>query len=226
MWTARLRRFPLLTRALFGASVAPGGGQGHWDLATLALRRALDRHATPGMRVLELGCGEAGVLSVHAARRHRASVLATDVDAAALARARETFARNGVTVETRASDLLAGIGPAEAFDLVVFNPPFVPTAYGAARGLDEPPRVWDGGPDGAAVIRRFLDEAAAWLGPETRVLLGFNTRHVAEATVAAEASSRGLAVVERVASWWSPAVALVMRSTSSSARSPSRGRSG
>jgi methylase of polypeptide subunit release factors len=225
MWTARLRRHPLLTRALFGVDVAPGGGQGHWDLATLALRRALDRHAAPGLRVLEMGCGEAGVLSVHAARRHRASVLATDVDAGALARARETFARNGVAVETRASDLLAAIGPGEVFDLVLFNPPFVPTAFGAAHGLDEAPRVWDGGPDGAAVIRRFLDQAAARPMPGTKILLGFNTRHVAEAAVVAECASRGLVVLDRVAPWWSPAVAVVL-ATSATSRNPSRGTSG
>ena len=227
-----LRRARWLTRALFGVRVPGATTQGHWDLTTLVLRRALDRIAVPGMRVLEMGCGEAAVLSVHAARTHAARVIAADVSADAIERARRAFAANGVAVDARVSDLFAGIRADEAFDAILFNPPYVPTAFGRDRGLDEPPRVWDGGADGADVIRRFLGELSLRMGAGTRVLLGFNSRHVPEALVAGEAAGRGLSVHDRVTTWWNPAVVLVLvlvpvrAVTSSTSRSPSRGRSG
>lgn len=205
----RLRRSPALTRALFGVRVPGPTAQGHWDLATLALRRALDGLVRPGMRMLEMGCGEAAVLSVHAARKG-ARVLATDVAPEVLAAARRSFSANGVAVETRVSDLFGAIGPEDALDLVVFNPPYVPTSYGARKRLDEPPRVWDGGPDGAAVIRRFFDQAGARAGAGERVLVGFNTRHVAADAVEGVATARGFRVAGAVRSRWNPALVLVL----------------
>ncbi len=206
----RVRRSPAATRLLFGVEVPAPTAQAHWDLTTLVLRHALDRMATPGMRVLEMGCGEVGVLSIHAARRHAAAVLATDVDKDAIRAAGVSFTRNGAVVETRVSDLFDAIRPDEAFDLVLFNPPYVPTPFGDARHLDEPRRVWDGGADGANVIRRFLTAVSARRQPGTIVLLGFNARHVGEEVVAAEAAARGLAVRGRVAPWWSPSVVFVI----------------
>lgn len=210
MLSARIRRSRAATRLLFGVAVPAPTTQGHWDLTTLVLRRALDGIAAPGMRVLEMGCGEVGVLSIHAQRRHAAAVLATDVSADAIAAVRASFARNGAAVEARVSDLFEAIAKDEVFDLIVFNPPYVPTSFGTSRALDEPSRVWDGGTDGAGVIRRFLAEAPAHLGEGTRILLGFNARHVGEGLVAAEAAAHALAVTGRVAPWWSPAVVLVL----------------
>ena len=66
------------------------------------------------------------------------------------------------------ADLLAGVrGP---FDLVLFNPPYLPTA--PDERLDD----WleyalDGGPDGRRTIARFLDGLAAVLAPGGRALL-------------------------------------------------------
>lgn len=199
-----------MTRLLFGVDAPAATEQGHWDLTTLVLRRALDRLATPGVRMLEMGCGEVGVLSIHAARRHAATVLAADVSADAVGSARRSFARNGVAIETRLSDLFGAIRPDEGFDMILFNPPYVPTSFGEARRLEEPSRVWDGGADGADVIRRFLAEARNRLAPRTRVLLGFNARHVSERVVAAEVASRRLVLLGRVALWWNPSVVLVI----------------
>ena len=66
------------------------------------------------------------------------------------------------------SDLFAGVrGP---FDLVLFNPPYLPTA--PDERLDD----WleyalDGGPDGRRTIARFLDGLVAVLSPGGRALL-------------------------------------------------------
>jgi release factor glutamine methyltransferase len=112
----------------------------------------------PGERVLEVGTGS-GIVSLFL--KDRARVVATDVspDAARNARA------NGVEVVR--ADLSHGIcGP---FDVVIFNPPYLPTAS------DERLPSWlnnafDGGPTGREVIARFLQDAGGLLPPCGRVL--------------------------------------------------------
>jgi release factor glutamine methyltransferase len=100
----------------------------------------------PEDAVLEIGCGS-GIISK--ALRHRARwVVATDVNPAALRRLR----REGV--EVLRADLFAGIRG--RFDLVLFNPPYLPTEE------DEGPGGWinfafDGGKTGRETIGRFLE---------------------------------------------------------------------
>jgi release factor glutamine methyltransferase len=169
----RLRRSALLTRALFGIRIPAGTAQAHWDLASLALRRALRGELRPGQGVVEVGTGECATLALWLARHHDGPVLALDVSAEAISVARQVVAANRSRVELRQSDLLEAVTPSDAAELVFFNPPFVPTRAGEAAGLPrrEPARVWDGGPDGLAVMRRFLEQCAR-LRPGTTVLLG------------------------------------------------------
>jgi release factor glutamine methyltransferase len=112
----------------------------------------------PGERVLEIGTGS-GIVSFFL--KGRAHVVATDIspDAARNARA------NGVEVVR--ADLYHGI--CGSFDVVIFNPPYLPTAS------DEKLPSWlnhafDGGPTGREVIARFLEEAGSILPPCGRVL--------------------------------------------------------
>lgn len=116
-----------------------------------------------GDRVLEVGCG-----SGHIAARlaEYASVLATDINPHAV---RETYTRG---VDVARSDLLHGIrGP---FDVVLFNPPYLPTSD------DERMNDWleyalDGGEDGCRIIARFVSQVAEVLAPGGRVLLLFSS---------------------------------------------------
>jgi release factor glutamine methyltransferase len=95
-----------------------------------------------------------------------ADVTATDISPDAARNAR----LNGVSVVR--TDLFRGIcGP---FDLVIFNPPYLPTAE------DERLPTWlnrafDGGPTGREVIARFLEDAGSILPPCGRVLTVFSS---------------------------------------------------
>lgn len=79
-------------------------------------------YAREGGRVLDMGTGS-GVNAILAATRG-ASVLAVDVNEAALDAARANAARNGVAdlVEVRRSDVFSSVEG--RFDLIVFDPPF------------------------------------------------------------------------------------------------------
>lgn len=126
---------------------------------TLLLLRAAQAECRMGERVLEIGCGS-GYISAELSRM--AEVLATDINPHAIRAARELGA------EVVRADLFAGIcGP---FDLVIFNPPYLPTAPDERIG-DWLEYALDGGPDGRVVITRFIEEVGRVLSPGGRFLL-------------------------------------------------------
>jgi release factor glutamine methyltransferase len=117
-------------------------------------------------RVLELGTGS-GLIAVLCARLG-ARVVATDVNPHAVRLARNNAARNGVAIEAVESDLFEGIRG--SFDLVVFNPPYLPTAPEDLTGDRWLDASVDGGPDGLGPARRFLAGLMPRLAPGGRAL--------------------------------------------------------
>ena len=74
-------------------------------------------------RVVDVGTGSGAIALAIAQERPQARVQATDISPAALALAAENAEANGLEVEFREGDLLAGLaGP---FDLIVSNQPYV-----------------------------------------------------------------------------------------------------
>lgn len=131
--------------------------------------------------VLDLGTGSGCLAIVIAAQCPAARVEAIDVSAPALAVARSNAARHGVEARIRfhlgdGFQALAGEAPA-AFDLLVSNPPYIPT--GELAGLqpevrDHDPRLaLDGGADGLDFYRRLAREAPARLRPGGRLMVEF-----------------------------------------------------
>jgi ribosomal protein L11 methyltransferase len=70
----------------------------------------LDRMMPPGATAVDVGTGS-GILAIAAAKLGAARVLAVDIDAVAVAVARQNVAHNGMTgvIEVREGDLLAGV---------------------------------------------------------------------------------------------------------------------
>ena len=129
--------------------------------------------------VLDFGTGS-GCLAVTLAVKCPAAVVhAVDISPDALAVARGNAARNGAggRVSFHLGDGFAALPRDVRFDLVVGNPPYIPT--GEIAGLqpevrDHDPRLaLDGGADGLDFCRQMAREAAAWLRPEARVMLEF-----------------------------------------------------
>jgi release factor glutamine methyltransferase len=134
----------------------------------LLVERALEvlPDAAPSA-VLELGTGSGAVAIAIARERPRARVLATDVSADALLVARDNAQRHGVTASFVAGDWLAPVGEAR-FDLIVSNPPYVPSAdahLGRGDVRFEPRVALDGGRDGLDCIGRIALDAYSRLAP-------------------------------------------------------------
>ncbi|MFP4188358.1 MAG: HemK2/MTQ2 family protein methyltransferase [Halobacteriales archaeon] len=109
--------------------------------------------------VLEVGTGS-GVVAEALADEARC-VVATDINRDAVRAARERG------VEAVRTDLVAGLDA--SFDLVVFNPPYLPDDEQTPD--DAMADALGGGETGREVAERFLDDVPRVLAPDGRVLL-------------------------------------------------------
>lgn len=123
--------------------------------------QALQRIPQAGnFSVLDLGTGSGAVALVIARERPHCDVTATDVSDAALTVARENANRHALpNVEFLHGDWTAPIAD-RLFDLVVTNPPYVPSDDPDLENLRYEPRVaLAAGDDGLDAIRRISVEA-------------------------------------------------------------------
>ncbi len=137
----------------------------------------------PGMespRILDLCTGSGCIAAALAYHLKSATVLAIDLSPAAVAIAQKNMQR--LKLEQRVTVLrgdlyepLAGMIDAQPFDLIVSNPPYIPS--GQIVTLDrnvrdyEPWEALDGGLDGLVIHRRILAGAGDRLVPGGRIYL-------------------------------------------------------
>lgn len=125
------------------------------------------KEAETGTRILEVGTGSGFVSAVLRANIQDIYLVATEINPHAISCARA----NGI--EVIRTDLFNGIKPGKPenrFDLVLFNPPYLPTSR------DEKVQGWlnyafDGGTSGRETLDRFLDQVKAYLKPGGKILV-------------------------------------------------------
>lgn len=127
------------------------------------------------VRVLDLCTGAGNLAVALAVREPRARVWASDLEAEATAVAARNADFHGVgdRVTVAAGDLFAALdelpGPPREFDLIVCNPPYMPTetmrSMPVAMGGFEPSAAFDGGDVGLTVVYRLIAEAPRHLAP-------------------------------------------------------------
>jgi release factor glutamine methyltransferase len=123
---------------------------------------------TAGARVLDL-CSGSGVLAIAAARVGASEVTAVDVSRRAVLASWMNARLNGVAVRALRGDLFEPVR-GECFDLIVSNPPYIPSPDDTlpSRG---PRRALDAGTRGRAFLDRICASARDHLAPGGRVLL-------------------------------------------------------
>lgn len=145
-------------------------------------------------RVLEVGCGT-GCVALSLAREAGARVTATDISEQAVACARRNadVLELSEQVEIVQTDCAAGVeGP---FDMLVSNPPYIPTAVmeGLSREVlgFEPALALDGGADGLDFFNRLLGVARELLAPGGFFACELHETCLEEARRRAEAAGLG-----------------------------------
>ena len=194
----------------------------------VVVQAALDRIADVRIpQVLDLCCGSGTIAISIASERSDAQVTAVDVSLEAVLLAQHNAEKAGVENRVRVipGDLLTALGKAEAgsasegesttgdgsspasgsFDLVVSNPPYIPTAKLAVMSSEvtawEPRLALDGGDDGLVVFRRIVAGLGAHLRPGGWFVCELDEDMVCEATRLLEDDGRfaGIAQIDDLA---------------------------
>ncbi len=145
------------------------------------------------LRIADLGAGSGAILLALLSELPRAVGVATDISHAALAVARANSVR--LDLAARADFVRCDFGAALAggFDLVLSNPPYIPTAdIGrlAPEVRREPAGALYGGADGLACYRAIAADAPRLLAPGGALILELGIGQ--ESAVAALAQANGL----------------------------------
>lgn len=143
--------------------------------AALAYVDRTDAGRNGAWRILDLGTGSGCLLLAFLAELPQATGLGLERDPDAAALASLNAVRHGLDtrteIRTASWDALSG----ERFDLIVANPPYIPTAEipGLAPEVAryDPPGALDGGPDGLDAYRGLASKLAGWLAPGGQVFL-------------------------------------------------------
>ena len=128
------------------------------------------------LRILDLCTGSGCILLSLLHELRNADGLGTDLSEEALEAARENAVRLGLQERGtfRQGDLWEPVGD-ERFDLIVSNPPYVPTdvipTLEPEVRCGEPYAALDGGEDGLVFYRRILKEAAGHLKPSGIIIV-------------------------------------------------------
>lgn len=140
-------------------------------------------------KILEIGCGTGCIsLALLSSLPHVKQVIAVDQSKAACDLTMENAQSLGLTSRLKVfkhkvesenlPDEIAQHGP---FDVIVSNPPYVPTKdilkLDPEIFLYEDIRALDAGPEGLNVIRILLKLAAKWLKPEGSLWIEVDQRH-------------------------------------------------
>lgn len=124
---------------------------------------------------LDLGTGSGCLAIALALNAPRSRVHAVEVSAEALALARENAARHGARIEFHEGDFFLAAPPDLRYDLIVSNPPYIPSARIETLEAEvrdyEPRLALDGGADGQDFYRRIATQGQGFLRPGGRVML-------------------------------------------------------
>ena len=184
------------------------------------------RHPSPNgfPTALDFGTGTGCIAIALAVKCPQAIIMATDISAEALALAKENAVRHNVAGQIR---FLQGDGftifPTDAsFDLIVSNPPYIPSAEIATlqpevRDFD-PCAALDGGVDGLDFYRRLAVEAKSFLKPNGKIMLEFGDGQDRTIRNIFEAEKW---IVEAVKEDYSHRARILIATSSSSSRSSS-----
>jgi len=183
-----LRTSPFIIQFFWKVRVPPGAII-HWDTVTLLMRKPLKKYQKSCKKILEMGIGQGALNTLFLAQLSGIRVHGVDISVERVNHSRTTAKFNNLNVDFWISDLFGGVK--EEYDLIFFNPPYVPTAKGKKLALTKKlnlnsDQVWDGGIDGMRLIKKFLGTAKIHMETEGRLLIGVQDIYISKAQMLTE----------------------------------------
>jgi len=119
----------------------------------------------PEAKILEIGAGS-GILAqtLIELNANPKKIILTDIDDKTIEHLKKDF----VNIKIIYSDLFNEIPKKEKFDLIIFNPPYLPEDE---REDQESRRATTGGKNGSEIINKFLKQAKKYLNYDGKIFL-------------------------------------------------------
>ena len=147
-------------------------GAYYFDMTTLVLTKLVLGEINKDDRVLDMGTGTSSIIGLTIWKQCGCYVVCSDINPEIVSMAQENVEFNQAPIQVKHSNLFENIE--EDFDVVVFNPPYVPTKKGTMSNLSKQfQSQWDGGEDGSVIVKQFLDELQQ-IKRSVRVYVGVN----------------------------------------------------
>tara|TARA_B100000315_G_scaffold130656_1_gene120281 strand:+ start:305 stop:943 length:639 start_codon:yes stop_codon:yes gene_type:complete len=147
-------------------------GAYYFDMTTLVLTKLVLGEINKDDRVLDMGTGTSSIIGLTLWKQCDCYVVCSDINPEIVSMAQENVEFNQAPIQVKHSNLFENIE--EDFDIVVFNPPYVPTKKGTMSNLSKQfQSQWDGGEDGSVIVKQFLDELQQ-IKRSVRVYVGVN----------------------------------------------------
>jgi len=120
-----------------------------------------------GKKALDMGTGS-GVIALEMASKGAEST-AIDINPEAVEKVSRKSKEEGLEIQVIESDLFENLD--ERFDLIVFNPPYLP-----GEEVGDNNRIWCGGEKGTELTERFLDKVDDYLKENGHALVVLSSR--------------------------------------------------
>lgn len=210
-----LRNHRIVIRKIFGVRI-PSGTSVQFDPTTVLLSRTVRGICTPeDSRVLEVGVGQGALVLLSLAKDRNLQCDGIDCSSTRVASSLQVAEHNQIAINCWVSDLFSQVPWPTQYDLIFFNPPYVPTEVGEGLRLTERlqvdgDQVWDGGKDGTTVLRSFLMQAARYTSDRGRVVFGVQEIFVPDQVVLKAISDCGYKMLSRITKPFIPSVVYVV----------------
>jgi release factor glutamine methyltransferase len=132
---------------------------------------------SPTATALDVGTGTGCIAIALGAKCPHAKIIASDISPDALTLAKENVQMNNLQIEFLQGDGFAAVPPGMQFDLIISNPPYIPSAEIETLEPEvkdfDPRTALDGGADGLDFYRMFAAQAKPFLKPGGKIMLEF-----------------------------------------------------
>ena len=148
-----------------------------YDLTSLVLKKAIKIYLKKYnfSNHLDMGCGQIAILGqFHKKINSQAEILSADIYGDFLLNAKINSSFNNLEIKFIETNMFSNIN--QKFDLITFNPPYVPVRYKSKESKYE--KISYSGEEGTIAIEDFLKEAHRFLKMNGIIFLGVNQFYV------------------------------------------------
>lgn len=172
-----VRSSRFLTKFIWGIKIKKKIHDTFWDLTSLVLKKEL-KIIKNKKKFLDMGCGQFAILGQFFKKRNlNSEVISVDLYDKFISNSISTIKLNNLEIKVIQSNLFSNLS-GKKFDLISFNPPYVPSSRDNIEKNYK--KIRYSGSDGLLITSKFLDQSKKHLTPAGEIIIGINTFYVNE----------------------------------------------